>query len=390
MRIDRALSLIPGGSSTMAKSCLRGFPPQTPSFAVSAAGATFIDDQGRQWIDCDMALGAVIWGFDCREVNEAIASQLSRGQIFSVPAVIEIDLAERILDRLRDFESIRFCKNGADAVAAAVRIARSATGRELVACGTYHGWLDWSAFHHYGANAALGIPRTVGHLTTWLQEETFAAYNRLDAKSYAAIVVCPEHWTETDLRSLRESCTRHGILLIFDEVKSGMRYGKRGVFGNIGVQPDLLCISKGMANGLPLAALIGSRELMRYAETVRFSNTHAGECISIAAALAGETMLKRKADWPSWRDEAAAMISGLTPLAAPRGLAIAGEPGLFALRPTEKSLSAAFREHFVKTLASNSVFTTGSIALSDAHTAAQIEHIRAATERATSTWESER
>jgi glutamate-1-semialdehyde 2,1-aminomutase len=389
---ERALAAIPGGSSTAAKSPLRAFPPLTPSFAVEADGASFIDECGRRWLDADMALGSVIWGYRRGEIDDAIRRQLQRGVIYSVPAVLEIETAEAILQRLSLFEALRFCKNGADAVAGAVRIARSATGRRRIIAGTYHGWPDWSAYQHYGATAQLGIPADAGELTLWTSEQTFDAAAHLIGRDIAAVVVCPEHWTRDDLQQLRAACSTAGSLLIFDEVKSGMRYGRCGVYGEMNITPDLLCISKGLANGMALAALVGPRDLIALAIAVRFTGTHWGECLPLAAAAAGERMLARASVWPSWRAAGDTLMNRLRAAverSSPAGalLTVEGYPGAFAIRSRGQILvDDAFRPHFIKTVASHGIFSTGAITLSDRHTDDDVTAIAAAAEEAIATW----
>lgn len=389
---ERALAAIPGGSSTAAKSPLRAFPPLTPSFAVEAEDASFIDECGRRWLDADMALGSVIWGYRRREIDDAIRQQLQRGVIYSVPGVLEIEAAEAILQRLPPFDALRFCKNGADAVAGAARIARSATGRQRIIAGTYHGWPDWSAYQHYGATEQLGIPTAAGELTIWVPEQTFDAAAPLIGRDVAAVVACPEHWTRGDLEKLRNACSTAGSLLVFDEVKSGIRYGRRGVYGEMNVTPDLLCISKGLANGMALAALIGPRGLIALAIDVRFTGTHWGECLPLAAAAAGERMLARATVWPTWRAAGDVLMNRLRATIERNSLAgatltVEGYPGAFAIRSSGKIPAGdAFRSHFIKTLASHGIFSTGAITLSDRHTDDDLAAIAAAAEESIQTW----
>ena len=352
--LAHALKVIPGGSSTNAKAPSR---MARPLFAASAAGCEFKDREGRRWVDWNMALGAVIWGHGRPEITDAIVRQCSRGIIYSAPAALEIEVASRLLDRLQDFDALRFFKTGSEATSAAIRIARAATGRDDVVCATYHGWHDWSAYHHYARRAILGIPEPRG--IRWAAAESFDAFApHLDR--VAAAVVCPEHWSVDQLRDLRERCTREGIVLVFDEVKSGMRFGGRGVFGSIGVTPDLLCMSKGLANGMPLAVTAGKDALMRYAYDAQISGTYSGECISLAAAAASEELLRELASWPPWQKHAEEVMERATAAirdtAAP--LEMEGYAGCFRLRGRE-----GLSEH----LADRGMFSSGWILPSAAH-----------------------
>jgi len=351
--LARALRVIPGGSSTRAKSPLR---TGMPVFAGSAHGCVFTDTDGRSWVDWDMALGTVVWGHSRREIVEAIEAQCRSGILYTVPAQLEFQVAEQILERLDSFASLQFFKSGSESTSAAVRLARAATGRKDIVCGTYHGWHDWAAFHHYGGRASLGIPE--GRYVRWAQRETFDAFCALISGAAAAIV-CPEHWSVDDLKRLRAECTLRGTLLVFDEVKAGIRFSARGVFGAVGVTPDLICMSKGLANGMPLAIVAGSRELMQLCRDAAITGTHAGECLSLASAAACERLLRDSA-WPPWDAAAREVMQRASDTIRDVGtpLTVEGYPGCFGLTG-----GTGLREH----LASRGMFSLGWILPSAAH-----------------------
>lgn len=391
--LAEALNIVPGGSSTSAKSPLRFYPPETPLFAVSADGCRFTDEQGRVWLDCDMALGTMVWGHRRAEIEEAVVHQLNKGVLFSIPAALEIEVAERILCRLAVFDSLRFFKSGSDAVSSAVRVARAATGRRTVLYGSYHGWHDWAAYHVYGKGDELGIPQDVAATVGWLDVESYDAFSEQVEKKRApaAVVVCPEHWDIPDLQELRVKCKRRGIILVFDEVKSGLRFGKRGVFAAKGVVPDLLCLSKGLANGLPLAVLVGSRELMQHCIGARITGTYAGECLSLAAAGAAERLLYENAEWPPWETAARAIMARANEVIINAGLkgrlVVDGYPGCFRIGTPGTPLPAdPFRKHFVCKLAAKGLFSAGYILPSAAHDADDYCAIEDAVIKAIQSW----
>lgn len=372
--LEKAFSIVPGGSSTHAKSPLRFYPPETSLFAVSAEGCRFTDELGRVWLDCDMALGAVVWGHRRPEIDDAVRQQLTKGVLYSVPAALEFEVAEQILNRLGAFDSLRFFKSGSDAVSGAVRIARSASGRQAVVCGSYHGWHDWAAYHWYGRQADLGIPAELSATVRWVGEESYAAFYQTltTGEPPAAAIVCPEHWHLSDLHELRAWCSQSGVILVFDEVKSGLRFGKLGVFAAAGVVPDLLCLSKGLANGLPLSVLVGPNRLMRHCVSARLTGTHAGECLALAAAGAAEQLLSRTEAWPPWQDDARQMMDHADGVIKECGLrhrlVVEGYPGCFRVgSPGLPALADPFREHFVRHLARAGIFSAGYILLSAAH-----------------------
>lgn len=391
--LERALALIPGASCTNAKSPLRLYPADTPHFANSAKGSRFIDDRGRSWLDCDMALGTVVWGHCRGEIDDAVCRQARRGTVYSIPALLEAEVAARILLRLEEFESVRFLKNGSEAVSAAVRVARSATGHRAIVAGSYHGWHDWAAYHHYGGGTELGIPEAAVGDVRWLRECCFSAVEEAVAglSSVAAVVACPEEWKPDDLRLLRHLCSSRQAILVFDEVKAGMRFGRRGVFGEIGVVPDLLCLSKGLANGLPLAALFGPRDLMNHCLRAGITTTHAGECISLAAANAAELLLAETSQWPPWRHIARRLmdtaLTAINESGLGRSLAIVGYPGCFSFTTVgDPFRHEAFRSHFVRSFATMGVFSRGFILLSAAHSDADVAIISSALRATIESW----
>jgi glutamate-1-semialdehyde 2,1-aminomutase len=143
--LDEVTRIIPAGCSTLAKTPWRVLPGTTAICCVEARGARFTDLDGNSWLDCEMAMGTAVWGHARAEVEAAVIHQLRRGVSYSLPAPLELELAELLLARFDRFESVRFCKSGADAVTGAVRIARACTGRAIVIATGYHGWMDWSA-----------------------------------------------------------------------------------------------------------------------------------------------------------------------------------------------------------------------------------------------------
>jgi len=317
--------------------------------------------------------------------------------VFSIPSLLEAELAERLSSRFSAAQSLRFCKDGSDATSAAVRIARSATGRSKIIAASYHGWHDWSAVHYYREQGfdsrQLGIPPTVERDTIWLPTETFAQSEEVMSSSndIAGIIICPENWPDSDLALLGDYCTKKRMVLIFDEIKSGIRYGSHGVAGAIGVEPDLMCLGKSIANGFPLAALGGKTELMSLCADINFSTTAASESASMAAALAVDDHLRTTEQWPPWKDYCQGMISRLTTLlsAAPSEcrLAISGYPGNFRVHiPGRSFRSDPFRNVMITTLARHGIFSMGYLAPCAAHTGEDFARLEAALREALEIW----
>ena len=289
--LERARRVIPGGAQTNAKSPSQFVQGVSPTHAVRAEGSRFWDVDGNEYVDYLMTCGPVILGYDHPRVDEAVRSQLEEGQAFSVPHPLQVEVAETIIELVPCAEMVRFGKNGNDVTALSAKLARAYTGRDVIATAGYHGWPN--VFLSASASAR-GIPDVVGEYT-----ERFG-YNDLDAArqifedhpdDVAAIITTPAS-SETPedgfLEGLRDLANDHGALLIFDEVFTGFRYALGGAQEYFGVTPDLACFAKAMANGFPISALAGDREVMRTLEEpdVTFSMTYAGEAMSLAAANA--------------------------------------------------------------------------------------------------------
>lgn len=283
--LERAKKVIPAGTSTMSKGYTRYVVGPSPLFVARAKGAHFIDLDGRRYLDFGMGLGACILGYSYPEVNRAIRDALTTGIIYTLPSYMEAEVAEQLLSYLPWAEQLRWAKNGTDVTSAAVRMARAYTGRDKVVHSGYHGWQDWSVAT---TPPALGVPESAKALSTSFTLDTAGtgeAMQLLAERNVAAVVVevaqraCID---DVPLRNLRRWCSEYGTILVFDEVLSGFRY-RMGSASE--VEPDLGCYGKAIANGMPLSALVGKRDLMKLLEPngVFFSGTFGGEVLSLAA-----------------------------------------------------------------------------------------------------------
>ncbi len=228
-----------------------------------------------------MALGAVGLGYGHPSVAEAVARAVGDGAVQPLPPTLEVEVAERLCAAYPGAEQARFFKTGAEAVAGAVRIARVVTGRPgVVACG-YHGWLD-------GATTGTGVPVATSDLWHAVPFDDVEALERATAERRpAAIVLEPvierapaASW----LQAARTVATRHGALLVFDEIKTAFRLARGGAAERWSVTPDLAALGKALANGFPLAAVVGRADLMARVRETWISSTLATEAVSLAAA----------------------------------------------------------------------------------------------------------
>ena len=282
--LERARSIIPSGAQTFSKSYHQLPVDYYPLYCTHGEGGYIFDCDGFRYVDLVSGLLPVILGYCDPDVDAAIRHQLDKGITLSLATELESELAELLIKHIPCAEMVRFGKSGTDVTTAAVRLARAYTGRSHVMATGYHGWADWSMSR---TDRNSGIPGPVRSLTHLRLE--------FDYEYYAAIIVEPNDDPDK-LKWLRGVCDKFGIVLIFDEVITGFRYSLGGAQGVFGVTPDLACFGKGMANGMPISALVGKKQIMKKLDTpdVFYSGTFFGETLSMAAAIATINKLKRE------------------------------------------------------------------------------------------------
>lgn len=294
--VDRAFKVIPSGTQTFSKGPNQWARGVSPAFLERGDGAWVWDVDGNRYLDHLMALGPIVLGYNNQAVNEAVSRQLSNGTVFSQMHRLEVEVAERLCELIPCAEMVRFGKNGSDVTTAAVRAARAYTGRERVAFSGYHGWHDW----YIGTTTRdRGVPRAVKALS-----HTFP-YNDVDAlkalfEQYPGEFACVmmeamgvEDPKAGYLEAVKNLCEKHGTILIFDEIVSGFRVSLGGAQTHFGVTPHLACFGKAMANGFPLSAVVGRRDIMMVFDDIFFSGTFGGEALSLAACQATLAELER-------------------------------------------------------------------------------------------------
>ena len=381
--LHRSERVIPGGAQTFSKSPRSFVQGVAPNFLVRARGAYAWDVDGSCYLDYIMGLGTVILGHADPEVLEAVRAQVEEGISFSLPHPIEVEVAEQLVRLIPCAEMVRFAKNGSDVTSAAVRLARAFTGREKIACGGYHGWHDW----YIGATEwNRGVPEAVSRLTLRFPYNDLDALHRLFREhrgEIAAVIMEPVMFDPPSpgyLHDVRELCHRHGALLIFDEVVTGCRIALGGAQAYFGVVPDLACFGKALANGFPLAALVGRADVMRLlAEEVFFSTTHGGEAASLAACRATLAKLEREEGIARLWRLGARLKEGVNALLTERRLvdviACVGMPPFTALRfrGRDEEEQLALRSLFQQEALARGILTFGYHMLSLAHTESDLQ-----------------
>ncbi len=301
---ERATKILPGGvdSPVRAFTAVGG----APLFIRRASGAVIQDVDGNKFIDYVMSWGPLIHGHAPAGLARAIAATAKLGTSFGAPSALEVELGERVRALMPSLERVRFVSSGTEAAMSAVRVARAFTGRDKIVKfeGCYHGHADAFLAKAGSGATTLGVPTSPGVPRAVAADTRLARYNDLrsvealcDAHSgeIAAVIVEPIAGNmgvvapaEGFLRGLRELCSRHGIVLIFDEVISGFRASAGGAQTLFGIAPDLTCLGKIIGGGLPVGAYGGRAEIMELvspAGPVYQAGTLSGNPVAMTAGL---------------------------------------------------------------------------------------------------------
>lgn len=297
-RFERALALMPWGTQTNGK---RPDPDlkNAPYFFERGEGCKLQATDGRWFIDYRSALGPIILGYGHPVVKEAVRRQIDKGVLFSLASPLELELAERLTSMIPGLEQVRYLKSGNEANHAAIRLARAHTSRNLIVTCGYHGHGDWfscgtGAASNWGwPREGNGVPAILDQLVIRLpygDQEALDEIFEQHGDCIAGLIMVPYDWGETVshafVKRAREVTESHGAVLIFDQILTGFRLGLKGAQDYFDVIPDLTTYGKAIANGYPLAVFAGKRNVMQKLDQVMITTTHAGETLSLAAALA--------------------------------------------------------------------------------------------------------
>lgn len=299
---DRALELIPGGVQLLSRRPSRFANGVSPVYAASAKGARLTDVDGNEYIDWASGIGSIILGYADPIVDDAVRKQIETGTVYSINHELEIELAEEIVRKVPCAEMVRYAKCGGEACAMAIRIARGATGRDRVLFSGYHGWHDWYLAANLDADQSLdahlfpgiepiGVPTALkGTAVPFPYGDIGALAELLDRHrgNIGAIMMEPfRSATPPDgyLADVRKLASKHDVILIFDEVSTGIRYSPGGVQPFVGVTPDMAVFAKSISNGYPMAVVAGARAVMEPSARMFISSTYWSDTIGMRAAL---------------------------------------------------------------------------------------------------------
>ena len=385
--LARAEAVIPLASQTFSKSRTALPVGISPLFLERGRGSRVWDLDGNEYVDFINGLLAISLGYSDPDVDAAVTAQLRDGVTFSLPHPIETELAEMIVAAVPCAELVRYAKNGSDATAGAIRIARAYTKRDRVAVCGYHGWQDW----YIGSTSRdLGVPAATKALTHQFAYNDVASLRALFEQhpgEFAAVILEPMNtsWpADGFLEDVAEATRAAGALLVFDETITGFRFAMGGAQALFGVTPDLATFGKGIANGYPLAIVTGRAPFMRLMEEVFFSFTFGGETLSLAAARAVLTKMQGEPVLETIHRQGQKVLDGVARRIADCGVAdfcsVSGHPAWSFFTITAAGGYDAFelRTLYLQEMFARGILTLGTHNLSYAHSDEDVERLLAA------------
>ena len=361
---ERAQRTIPGGVN----SPVRAFRSVggTPPFIARARGAHVWDADGRSYIDLVGSWGPMIVGHAHPAVVKAVQTAAADGLSFGAPTEAEVEFAERIVRLLPSIEQLRLVSSGTEAAMSAIRLARGATGRDRIIKfeGCYHGHADsllvkaGSGALTFGHPSSAGVPADVIRHTMVLDyndcQQLEDAFGR-DGSQIAGVIVEPVagnmnlvRGSAEFLRTLRELCTRHGALLVFDEVMSGFRVALGGAQELTGIEADIVVLGKVIGGGMPLAAFGARRDVMRHIAPlgpVYQAGTLSGNPVAVACGLATLELIERPGFYETLARRTSQLADGLMQAARARGVAFSADAvgSMFGIYFSER-VPASYRD----------------------------------------------
>jgi glutamate-1-semialdehyde 2,1-aminomutase len=296
--LEKSRKLVPSLTQTFSRAAYTFVEGAYPVYAAKARGSHFVDVDGNDYVDYLCGLGPIILGHKYPRVDRAIKEQMKDGILFSLPHKIELDVSELLCKIIPCSEMVKFSKTGSGAATGAVRGARAITKRDKIAyCGSGGVWHDWYASI---ISRNQGVPEFNKDLIL-----TFD-YNDIEGLEYifeknqnqiSCVFMEPtifDRPSNSFLQKVKKLAQENGSVLIFDEIVTGFRLANGGGQELFGVEPDIAVLGKGIANGMPLSAVVGKSEYMKIFDDVFFSTTYASETLSLAAAQATISELKEK------------------------------------------------------------------------------------------------
>lgn len=306
-----AKKIIPGGSQLFGKRVEVALPDQWPAYYKKAKGVEIWDLDGNKYIDMShMGIGCCVLGYADPNVNKAVKKAVDLGAMGTLNCPEEVELAKVLLELHPWAQMVRYGRTGGESTSVAVRLARAYTGKDKIAFCGYHSWHDWylstnladeknlDGIHLSGLEPA-GVPKALAGTALPFHYNAIEELRKIVAenKDIGAVVVEPSRHQPPKpgfLEEVRKIATKIGAVLIFDEIQVGWTANLGGFHLVYGIEPDIAVYSKAIANGYPMTAIIGRREVMQKAQDTFVSSTFWTEKIGPVAALATIKKLKAK------------------------------------------------------------------------------------------------
>lgn len=313
----------------------------TPIFFDHAKGAYVFDADGNRYIDYVGSWGPMILGHSADEILDAVKARMDKGLSFGAPTHIEIEMAEEVCKLIPSMDMVRMVNSGTEATMSAIRLARGFTGRDKLVKfeGCYHGHADSLLVKAGSGMLTLGVPTSPGVPAAVAANTITLDYNNLDSvkecfaqmgDEIASVIIEPVAGnmncippSKSFLQGLRELCTVHGVVLIFDEVMSGFRAALGGAQEYYGIVPDMTCLGKVIGGGLPVGAFGGKREIMEYLAPlgpVYQAGTLSGNPLAMAAGLAMLKAIQKPGFYDQLNARVQLLLNGLQAAADAHGI----------------------------------------------------------------------
>lgn len=360
-----AQKYIPGGVNSPVRA-FKGVGG-TPVFFDHAKGAYAYDADGNRYIDYVGSWGPMILGHNAPVVLGAIKQQMEKGLSFGAPTAIEVEMAKEVCKLIPSMDMVRMVNSGTEATMSAIRLARGFTGRDKIVKfeGCYHGHADSLLVKAGSGMLTLGVPTSPGVPASVAEHTITLSYNNLDqirecfaqaGDEIACVIIEPVAGNmncipaeKSFLQGLRELCTVHGIVLIFDEVMSGFRAALGGAQAHYGITPDMTCLGKVIGGGLPVGAFGGKREIMEHLAPlgpVYQAGTLSGNPLAMAAGLAMLKAIQAPGFHAQLNARVEQLLTGLAEVTNKHGVAFTSNHvgGMFGIFFSEKERITTFRD----------------------------------------------
>lgn len=328
---QRARHVIPGGHHLSGRELVD--VESTPSYFDWAKGSQVRDVDGHTYVDWLMAFGPFLLGYAREEVERAAVESARNGRLVSLNHPMHVEFIEALLARFGWADMGCFFRNGSEATTAALRIARRATGRRrVVRCG-YHGWHDWclplenfvpdglqQQVLEFNANDIASLQRVYDHYPNEI----------------AAVVLAPEMvlpLSKDRVHAVAAMARRHGSVFVMDEVKTGFRSPSGSICAMLGVEPELVTLSKAMGNGWPVAVLLGTRDVMEHGNEMHLSGTFHGDVSAMAASLTTIDIIEREGAAAHADRIGNTLLAGLARVSSSNGIEVDTFPEPIAAMP---------------------------------------------------------